>query len=217
METKAYAPQASDDFEAKELGLQWQFNHNPHDEYWSLTEKPGWLAIKSQKAEKLRTAFNQFTQKTMGYKGVVTVKIDFAQLTPGGRAGIECIGNKFVGGGIIMEDKDGTATPRLYMETDGTAKTTSFNISSVMNKGIYIRLEIDAVNNKHKFYYSVNNETFIEFGDTFESGSGDWKGSRIGLYSYNTQEPPARLISMSLLICSTAPAGLRPPRQNKKT
>ena len=75
-----------------------------------------------------------------------------------------------------------------YMETDGTAKTTSFNISSVMNKGIYIRLEIDAVNNKHKFYYSVNNETFIEFGDTFESGSGDWKGSRIGLYSYNTQE-----------------------------
>ena len=188
VETKAYAPQASDDFEAKELGLQWQFNHNPHDEYWSLTEKPGWLAIKSQKAEKLRTAFNQFTQKTMGYKGVVTVKIDFAQLTPGGRAGIECIGNKFVGGGIIMEDKDGTATPRLYMETDGTAKTTSFNISSVMNKGIYIRLEIDAVNNKHKFYYSVNNETFIEFGDTFESGSGDWKGSRIGLYSYNTQE-----------------------------
>ena len=124
----------------------------------------------------------------MGYKGVVTVKIDFAQLTPGGRAGIECIGNKFVGGGIIMEDKDGTTTPRLYMETDGTAKTTSFNISSVMNKGIYIRLEIDAVNNKHKFYYSVNNETFIEFGDTFESGSGDWKGSRIGLYSYNTQE-----------------------------
>ena len=117
VETKAYAPQASDDFEAKELGLQWQFNHNPHDEYWSLTEKPGWLAIKSQKAEKLRTAFNQFTQKTMGYKGVVTVKIDFAQLTPGGRAGIECIGNKFVGGGVIMEDKDGTATPRLYMET----------------------------------------------------------------------------------------------------
>ena len=41
VETKAYAPQASDDFEAKELGLQWQFNHNPHDEYWSLTEKPG--------------------------------------------------------------------------------------------------------------------------------------------------------------------------------
>ena len=33
VETKAYAPQASDDFEAKELGLQWQFNHNPHDEY----------------------------------------------------------------------------------------------------------------------------------------------------------------------------------------
>ena len=188
VETKAYAPQSSDDFEATELGLQWQFNHNPHDGYWSLTEKPGWLAIKSQKAEKLRTAFNQFTQKTMGYKGVVTVKIDFAQLTPGGRAGIECIGNKFVGGGVIMEDKDGTATPRLYMEKDGTAQTTSFNISSVMDKGIYIRLEIDAMNNKHKFYYSVDNETFIEFGDTFESGSGDWKGSRIGLYSYNTQE-----------------------------
>lgn len=153
----------------------------------------------------------------MGYKGVVTVKIDFAQLTPGGRAGIECIGNKFVGGGIIMEDKDGTATPRLYMETDGTAKTTSFNISSVMNKGIYIRLEIDAVNNKHKFYYSVNNETFIEFGDTFDPVQATGKAAVSACTATIRRRPPARLISMSLLICSTAPVGLRPPRQNKKT
>lgn len=58
----------------------------------------------------------------MGYKGVVTVKIDFAQLTPGGRAGIECIGNKFVGGGIIMEDKDGTATPGFTWKRTGLPK-----------------------------------------------------------------------------------------------
>lgn len=182
-----YAPQASDNFESTELGLQWQFNHNPHDEFWSLTEKPGWLTIIPQKTDKLRNAVNQLTQKTMGYKGIVTVKIDFSKLPVGGKAGIECIGNKFIGGGIMMKEVNGKPSPVLYTETDGSIKSNNLNISAFMEKGLYIRLEIDASQNKHQFYYSVNNEKFNPLGDVFESGSGDWKGSRIGLYAYTTE------------------------------
>ncbi len=209
VQNKPYAPQASDDFETSELGLQWQFNHNPHDAYWSLTNKPGWLEIKSQQADKLRTAFNQFTQKTMGNKGVVTVKIDFSQLDAGGRAGIECIGNKFVGGGVTVSDENGVLTPRLYMENNGTTKTYT-NISSLKDKCIYIRLEIDAVQNKHTFYYSVNNQKFIMFGDTFESGSGDWKGSRIGIYSYNTLSTGGSAFFDDFTYLFDGPGGLIP-------
>ena len=204
---KPSAPQASDDFESQTLGLQWQFNHNPHDEYWSLEGRPGWLEIKPMQAEKLRTAFNQVTQKTMGYKGVVTVKVDFAALTAGGRTGIECIGSKHVGGGIAMTEQDGQPKANLYIETDGAAETFT-NISAVRETGIYLRLEIDAVQNQHQFYYSTDGQTFLPFGDAFQSGSGDWKGSRIGLYAYNTQETAGSVYFDNFTYLFDGPGGL---------
>lgn len=182
-----YAPQSDDDFDAEKPGLQWQFNHNPDPACWSLASRPGWLEIKTQKAGRLREAKNQFTQKTMGYKGIVTVKIDFAQQADGGRCGIECIGNKFVGAGVAMTVADGKLKPRLYIENNGEVKLLT-NIASIMDKGIYIRLEIDALHNKHQYFYSINGSNFVAFGDEFESGSGDWKGSRIGIYAYSTEE-----------------------------
>ncbi|MFW5829233.1 MAG: glycoside hydrolase family 43 protein, partial [Planctomycetota bacterium] len=36
---------ASDDFDAEELGLCWNFLRNPRDRDWSLTERPGWLRL----------------------------------------------------------------------------------------------------------------------------------------------------------------------------
>ncbi|MBU5890211.1 hypothetical protein JVV71_23150, partial [Vibrio cholerae O1] len=36
-------PQGGDSFDSPELNLQWQFNHNPSDADWNLTERKGWL------------------------------------------------------------------------------------------------------------------------------------------------------------------------------
>ncbi|MCM1312038.1 MAG: glycoside hydrolase 43 family protein [Bacteroides sp.] len=183
---KVYAPQASDEFKGKRLGVQWQYNHNPDEEYVSLTNRKGWLCIIPQKAEKLRMAKNQLTQKTMGFKGEATVKMDFSKLTEGGRMGMECIGNRFVGAGIMISEENGTKKPYLYCETDGSVITKELAAST--KKSIYIRLAIDALHNKHQFYYSEDGKKFMPLGETFASGSGDWKGSRIGLYAYTTNE-----------------------------
>ena len=37
----------SDDFSGKELGMQWQWNHNPVNGAWSLEERSGWLRLKT--------------------------------------------------------------------------------------------------------------------------------------------------------------------------
>lgn len=185
---KIHAPQADDSFDGKKLGIQWQFNHNPDDNKFSLTDKKGWLCIIPQKAEKLRMAKNQLTQKTMGYRGIATVKIDFSHLSEGGRMGLECIGNRFAGAGIMISAENGTSVPYLYCETDGTV-TQKTALPSMKKQTMYIRLEIDALHNKHQFYYSADGKEFISLGESFESGSGDWKGSRVGLYAYTTGEP----------------------------
>ena len=39
----------SDDFSRDKLELQWQWNHNPVDNAWSLTERKGWLRLKTSR------------------------------------------------------------------------------------------------------------------------------------------------------------------------
>jgi len=38
-------PQTSDEFDAPELGLQWQWQANPKDGWMSLSARPGWLRL----------------------------------------------------------------------------------------------------------------------------------------------------------------------------
>ena len=182
-----HAPQASDDFSSDKLAVQWQFNHNPANENWSLTSRPGWLEIKALKAESVRDSRNQFTQKTMGYKGEAVIRMDYSAMTEGQRAGLECIGNKFCGAGVLVQKDAGTLTPVVYYENEGQIKL----IKTVEKGGdpvIYVKLAIDALNNKHQFSYSLDGQNYLECGDSFQEGSRDWKGSRVGLYSYNTKE-----------------------------
>ena len=47
----------SDDFSSTSLGMQWQWNHNPVPSAWSLTERPGWLRLKTTgTSQELRSA-----------------------------------------------------------------------------------------------------------------------------------------------------------------
>ena len=199
------APQAGDGFDAPGLGLQWQFNHNPHDGHWSLASRPGWLEIKPQRAEGLRTAANQITQKTMGYRGVATVTVDFSQLARGGRAGLECIGRHFTGCGIMLGEK-----PMLYLEHDG--KEVDRAPLPAHTETLRIRLEIDARHNRHQFSYSADGQTFSSFGEPFESGSADWKGSRIGLYAYTTGETAGSAFFDDFTYLYDGPGGLPPEK-----
>lgn len=43
---KIQSPATTDEFSAKRLGLQWQWNHNPDNAKWSLTERPGYMRLK---------------------------------------------------------------------------------------------------------------------------------------------------------------------------
>ena len=80
---------ASDEFDAAELALVWQWNHKPLDGCWSLTERPGWLRLTTgQLAAGLPDARNTLTQRTFGPQCSSTVLLDASGLLPGDFAGI---------------------------------------------------------------------------------------------------------------------------------
>ena len=184
---KPHHPQTDDNFNGGKLGIQWQTNHNPQDGCISTSIRKGKLAIKATTAHNLYDAHNQLTQKTMGYKGEVTVKLELRDMTNGQRAGLSCLGSMMAGAGIEKKNNGDTKNiSEVYIEMNGM--TTAIAQLKSKTKAIWIRLNIDGVNNKQQFSYSTDGKTFTAIGKEFSEKSSGWKGSRVGLYSYTTKE-----------------------------
>jgi beta-xylosidase len=179
---KPSAPQSSDDFNSFSLGMQWQFNHNPDNSKWSLSSRAGWLEIIAMHADSLRNARNQFTQKAMGYTGIVNVKLDYKSMCNGQYAGIECIGKKYTGFGVGIA----SGGPAIYEEISGKPELITY--LSPIRGTIYLRLELDEVKNVHRYSYSFDDHHFYPCGKSFANYNKDWKGIRVGLYSYTTSQ-----------------------------
>lgn len=172
-----HTPQTSDDFTTAALGLQWQFNHNPVNENWSLTQRPGYFTLRALTADCLRNSKNMLTQKIMGYIGEASTEVDCSQLADGQRAGLLCIGNKYNAIGVYYLNGE----RKIYMESEGTFTT----FGTIAEGTVYFKVALDANANKHQFYYSLNNQDYTSCGESFSEGSRDWKGTRVGLFSYN--------------------------------
>jgi beta-xylosidase len=174
------APQTGDDFSSSSLGLQWQINHNPVNDHWSLTERPGYLRLKALKADRLKNSKNMFTQKTTGYAGEASTELDCSRLSDGQRAGLFCIGNHY--NAIGVERKNGVNA--IYAEIDGTVE----QIVTLSAETVFFKVYLNANSNDHQLYYSLDNEEYIACKAPFSLQSGDWKGARVGIFSYNTEE-----------------------------
>ena len=161
--------QQSDDFSST-LGLQWQWNHNPVDTYWSLTDRTGWLTLRPLPADSLKQCRNQLTQKVVGYRSTVTTLVEQK-----GRcfAGLLLSGKYFRGIGV---SQDGIVV--------------EMGKKRIIRKGrfpkVHFRVTIDAERNRHQFYYSTDGQHYEKAGPAFTMRGGYWKGIRTGLFCYGT-------------------------------
>ncbi len=176
--TNAFAPQSSDDFNAPDKGLQWQWNHNPNDEYWSLSEKPGYLSIHAQKAEHLMMARNMLTQKACGFVGTSGTLLDVREMQNGQRAGLSATGKQFYGIGVLKEND------KLYLYVDSMGQATQ--LKKMALDCIYLSVSYNAPLNQFQFSYGPDKDHLTPYGPVFSLRMGYWKGARISLYTYNT-------------------------------
>lgn len=79
----------SDDFEDTKLDLTWQWNHNPDNTLWSLTERPGFLRLKTGKVVNgIFEARNTLTQRTEGPKCSGIISLDLTNMKDGDCTGL---------------------------------------------------------------------------------------------------------------------------------
>ena len=90
-------PAASDEFDGPGLSPQWQWNHNPVPEAWSLAARPGWLRLEARPASDMSRARNTLTQKLWDDAGVVDVRLDVSGMADGQRTGLTFISGSAFG------------------------------------------------------------------------------------------------------------------------
>ncbi|MBR2102115.1 MAG: glycoside hydrolase 43 family protein [Prevotella sp.] len=161
-------PQTDDDFGGP-LGLQWQWNHNPVDSHWSLSEKNGWLTLRAQPADSLKACRNMLTQKVMGFESEATTLVT---ATGDCYAGLCCTGRTFRAVGLCADG--------VFLEENGQRRV----IRPGRFRKLYLRLTNNSADNRHQFAYSTDGRNFTSAGESFAMRAGFWKGIRVGLFCY---------------------------------
>ena len=197
-EVKKELPISSDDFNHSELGLQWQFNHNPVNEAWSLKERRGMITFHALKADNFKSARNTLTQKTMGYVGDATVKMCWKDkdMADGQRCGLACMGKQNWVIGVMLENGE----RYVYLEKDN--EVIKKEPIGKENR-IYFRLVADASKNEYRLLYRFgkfldnpygpSHDQYESLGEKFPMQFGNWKGVRVGLYCYNVKQESGKV------------------------
>ncbi len=173
-----HTPQTSDDFDSSQLGLQWQWNHNPVSANWSLTERKGYLRLKSLQASDIIQARNTLTQRLMGNKGKISVKLDTSFMKDGQIAGITYLGahDKENWIGAIKKDS------KIWIKA--ITSNIVFNGPEIRDKIVFFRTDIN-IPGSTNFSFSFDGKDFIPLGIDCTLKNVFWKGARIGLFTYN--------------------------------
>ena len=199
----------SDDFDYNEdkLALEWQWNHNPDKNSWSVTERKGFLRLKNNNiATHLLNARNTLTMRTEGPACSGFIKMDVTNMKVGDYAGLSAFQFNYGKVGVRVAD-DGKK--KIYMAKNGGYGGNSNIVNSrdaivkeVDLNGDTVYLKVDfkfnnidnnfnSSNNidKVNFFYSLNGNEWIKIGDEIGM-TYDLKmftGYKFGIYSYPTK------------------------------
>ena len=201
----------SDDFSSTKLGLHWQWNHNPIDNAWSLTERPGFLRLKTNRVvENIYLAPNTITQRMQGPTCTASVLIDYTNMKDGDCAGFATFNNdtgaltiKRVGKNFFLEM--GESSVQLSEREKAVTKVEEKMIEGIAlskispkSKKIWLRIDgdfrpgarggLDAAN----FYYSLDGEEWTKIGTNNYKMRFDWRrffmGSKYAIFNYATKK-----------------------------
>lgn len=170
----------SDDFDHAVLAPQWQWNYQPRAYMYSLTERPGWMrlrAFRPLEQGNLFKAGNTLTQRTWRTPAnCVTIKVDISNMADGQRAGLCHFSAHCSGLGIVQHEGE-----RYIEHFEGQHFTRGERLDQS-----YIWLQsrwgLDGLSTYH---YSLDGDHFVPFGKPYRMVWGNYRGDRIGIYSYN--------------------------------
>jgi len=186
-------PQTSDEFDSEKLGLQWQWHANWNKEWYSLTERKGWIRLYSSTIPTgeiiLFNAANLLLQKFPAPEFEVTTKVAFSPQSDSDITGFMISGMEYFY--LVLRKAEGGLTLNAIkgygdLEAREEIELDSISLSTKDQQEIYLRV---TVKNGALCYfnYSEDGMNFKKLGEEFKAIAGRWIGAKFGIFCVNTE------------------------------
>ena len=197
----------SDDFSGPKLQAVWQWNHVPDDTMWSISDRPGYLRLRSLPATDFWWARNSLTQRAIGPESTASTELDGAGLKTGDAAGLALLNSPYAWIGLLR-DGDGYAIAEYDHITGKTVRdpTTSSHV--------WLRVHCNFDTEIAQFSYSFDGKAFKPLGPDFAMAFQltTFQGVRYALFHYNTGGAPGGQADFNFFnVDEPRPRGLTTP------
>ena len=185
---------ASDEFNRHKgepaLPLVWQWNHNPDNKLWSVTQRKGYLRLTTGRIDTIFvTARNTLTQRTFGPECSGSTSIDISNMKEGDFAGLALLQRKF--GLVGVRYNNGTKS--IVMVNAQSGRPVEAQSVPLTHKTVYLKSECDFRDKTDlaNFFYSLDGKTWTPIGSQLkmEYSMPHFMGYRYGLFNYATKTP----------------------------
>jgi len=183
----------SDEFTRHEkdlaLPLVWQWNHNPDNSLWSVTQRKGYLRLTTGRVDTdFLMARNTLTQRTIGPVCSGSTSIEVSNMNEGDFAGLTLLQKKY---GLVGVKYEGGAKKIVMVnaQNDTPEEVASLPLEQ---KTVYLKAECNFMNrtDKANFFYSLDGNSWNPIGNTLnmQYTLPHFMGYRFGLFNYSTKE-----------------------------
>ncbi len=182
----------SDEFTRKKgepaLPLVWQWNHNPDNNLWSVTERKGFLRLKTARIDSsFVLARNTLTQRTIGPVCSGITSLDISKMKEGDFAGLSLLQKDFGWVGVKIENGEKS----IVMYSNASGKPIEVQKVPLKQNTIFLMAECDFRNRADKgyFFYSFDAKNWKPIGEAIKMPYTipHFMGYRFGLFNYATK------------------------------
>ncbi len=184
---------ASDDFNRIKsdpaLPLVWQWNHNPDHRNWSISERNGFLRLRTSRIDtSFLSARNTLTQRSFGPESSGIISLDVSSMKNGDMAGLALLQKKF---GFVAVNYQNGAKSIVMVSAESGVPIEKQRLTLTQNK-VYLRADCNFrdLKDEANFYYSLDGKTWKSIGVSLKMSYTlpHFMGYRFGLFNYATQK-----------------------------
>jgi beta-xylosidase len=181
--------QTSDEFDSTALGLQWQWEANHANNWYSLFESKGNLRLYTQSTESGRLWDAPFItgQKFPAEEFSVYTKVDVKNLKEGEKAGVIVLGLDYFYITIMNDSGRYKAAVFSCIAAQKGNPEICEEISELNSGVIYLKTEIKT-GARVTFNFSADGIIYANLGKVYAAQKGIWVGGRIGLFAMGRAE-----------------------------
>ena len=179
----------------------------PVDANWSLSERPGFLRLRSLPAASFWRARNTLTQRAIGPESEPTTVLDASGMQPGDVAGLALLNLPYAWIGVHRESEGFV----LEQSDQLTGKTERVQLPTAR---VWLRAHCDFLTEKARFSYSTDGKAFAPLGDEFTMifQLKTFQGVRYSLFHYHSGAAPGGYADFdSFTVDEPHPRGLMTP------